>query len=529
MKILVADRIAPIAVESLKEQKDFEVIESYGPSPEKLLELVVDVAAIIVRSETQISAAVMDAASNVKAIARAGVGVDNIDLTAATKRGIIVMNAPAGNTIATAELTFSHLLCSARPLVQACHSMKSGEWNRKSFSGSELFRKTLGICGFGRIGSEVAKRAQAFGMHVLCYDPYLTEARAKRLDVKKVEMEELLATSDYITVHVPLTDKTKYLIDEAAFGKMKEGVCVFNCARGGIIKESAMIEALNQGKVKTVGLDVYEQEPLAVDSPLRQFSNVVLTPHLGASTKEAQESVGLEVARGIIDLFQKGIVSNAVNMPSVDAHTLETLVPYLKLGERLGSVLQQITPDAIDKLRITYWGHIIEFDVIPLTRAIQRGYLLNICGDAVNDVNAPHKLKELGIEVEVVKSNNEVDYTELIQVEAISPDNQSFTVSGTLIGKAQRSRIVYINDHDVEVNPEGILLLLENEDRPGIVGMLGTVLGRDSVNIANMSLSRHREGDSALSIYELDSDPSPEVLKEIGSHPGIQKVLLVHA
>ena len=453
MKILVADRIAPIAVESLKQRTDFEVIESYGPSAEKLLELVVDVAAIIVRSETKITAAAMAAAPKLKAIARAGVGVDNIDVGAATERGIIVMNAPAGNTIATAELTFTHLLCSTRPLVQASHSMKSGQWDRKSFSGSELFKKNLGICGLGRIGSEVSKRAQAFDMRVLCYDPYLTEARAERLDVKKVEMDELLAESDYITVHVPLTDKTKYLIDEAAFEKMKNGVCLFNCARGGIIKESALIEALKQGKVKAAGLDVYENEPLPVDSPLREFSNVVLTPHLGASTKEAQESVGLEVVRGIIDLFQKGIVSNAVNMPSIDAHTLEILEPYLKLGERLGSVLQQITPDEIEKLRITYWGQIIEFDAIPLTRAIQRGYLLNISGDAVNDVNAPHKLKELGIEVEVVKSNSKVDYTELVEVEAISSDKKRFVVSGTLIGKTPR--IVYLNGHDVELNPRG--------------------------------------------------------------------------
>lgn len=529
MKILVADRIAPVAVDLLKQQKDFEVIESYGLSPEKLLEWVADVAAIIVRSETKITAAVMAAAPKVKVIARAGVGVDNIDVAAATERGIIVMNAPAGNTIATAELTFTHLLCSTRPVVQACESMRSGEWNRKNFSGEELFKKNLGICGLGRIGSEVAERAQAFGMRVLCYDPYLTEARAKRLDVKKVGMEELLAESDYITIHVPLTEKTKYLMDEVAFSKMKDGVCIFNCARGGIIKESALIEALKQGRVKAAGLDVYENEPLPVDSPLREFSNVVLTPHLGASTREAQESVGLEVARGVIDLFEKGSVSNAVNMPSIDVHTLEILEPYLKLGERLGSVLQQITPDEIEKLRITYWGHIIEFDVIPLTRVIQRGYLLNICGDAVNDVNTPCKLKELGIEVEVVKSNNEVDYTELIQVEAICPHNRRFTVSGTLIGKTQVPRIVYINGYDVEVNPEGTLLVLENEDRPGIVGMLGTVLGRDNVNIANMSLSRRQEGDSALSIYELDSDPSPAVVKEIASHPSIQKVLLVHA
>ena len=530
MKIFVADRIAPAGVTYLKEQKGFQVIEAYGSPPEKVLELARDAAAIIVRSETKISAEVLAVAKDLKAVGRAGVGVDNIDVDAATERGVVVLNTPSGNTIATAELTFTHMLCGSRPIVQAGASMRAGDWNRKAFAGTELFGKTLGICGMGRIGSEVAKRAQAFGMHILGYDPFLTQERAETLGIVKVEFDTILAKSDYLTVHVPLTEKTRGLFDEAAFAKMKDGVRVFNCARGGIIKESALITAIESGKVAAAGCDVYESEPLSGESPLRKFPNVVLTPHLGASTKEAQEGVGLEVAQAITELLRNDIVHNAVNMPSVDRRALEVLRPYLKLGEGLGAVLQQITPGAIDKLRITYWGNVVDLDVLPLTRAIQCGYLRNISGTEVNNVNVTRKFKEMGIQVEVTQSNKESDYNEFIQVEAGSPNQEFSSVAGTLIGKAQRPRLVYLNGYDIEVNLEGAaLLVLRNEDIPGIVGMLGTLLGHHSVNIANMSLSRQEGRDYALAIYELDSDPPPEALKELSEHPKIRSVHLVHA
>jgi D-3-phosphoglycerate dehydrogenase / 2-oxoglutarate reductase len=521
MKILVADKISPLGVAYLKQQPGFEVVEAYGSTPEQILTLVKDVDAIAVRSETQITREVIAAAPKLKAIGRAGVGVDNIDVEAATERGVIVMNTPTGNTIATAELTFTHMLCGARPVVQAGASMKAGQWDRKSFSGSELFQKTLGVLGLGRIGAEVSKRALAFGMKVLAYDPYLTAARAKTLNVEMVTCEEIFTKSNYITVHMPLTDDTKYMVDEAAFAKMKKGVRIFNCARGGIIKESALVAALQSGHVAAAGLDVFEDEPLAADHPLRKLPNVVLTPHLGASTKEAQESVGIEVAEALAEVLKGGVVRNAVNMPSVDAHTLSVLRPYFVLGEKLGVVLQQAAPSKIEKLRITYFGKICELDSNPLTRAIQRGYLRRISGADVTDVNAPMRMHQLGIAVETVKSSTPADYTELVQLEATDAAGHTTMVSGTLIGTAQNPRLVNLMGHSVEVTPSGFLLVLRNRDVPGIVGMLGTVLGKHQVNIANMSLSRSSSSQEALAIYQLDSRPTEEALKEIRNHPAI--------
>src|SRR5471030_2900997 len=362
MKILVADKISPKGVAFLRQQPGLEVIEAYGSSPEKILELVKDVHAIAVRSETKITAAVLAAAPLLKVVGRAGVGVDNVDVEAATERGVVVMKTPAGNTIATAELTFTHLLCGARPVPQAAASMKAGQWDRKTFSGIELFKKTLGIVGLGRIGTEVARRAQAFGMRVVAFDPYLAPSRAKAMQIESVTMDELLAQSDYITVHMPLTDDTHYMIDEAALAKCKKGVCLFNCARGGIIREAALIEALKSGHVAAAGLDVYEEEPLAADSELRKLPTVTLTPHLGASTAEAQDAVGIEIAHQIADVLSGGVISNAVNMPSLDAATLKVIRPYLDLGAKLGTLLQQISPEKVSALRITYCGKIVDLD-----------------------------------------------------------------------------------------------------------------------------------------------------------------------
>src|SRR5688572_10600457 len=427
MKVLVADKISPKGVAYLRQQPGFEVVEAY-PSPDrKLLELVKDVHAIAVRSETKIDEAVFKAAPLLKVVGRAGVGVDNVDVEAATNHGVVVMNTPAGNTIATAELTFTHILCGARPVPQAAASMKSGQWDRKSFSGIELFKKTLGIVGLGRIGGEVAKRAQAFGMRVLAYDPYLAPSRAKAMQVEGVSLDDLLKQSDYITVHMPLTDDTHYMIDEAAFEKCKKGVRIFNCARGGIIKETALIAALKSGKVAAAGLDVFEDEPLAKESEFRTLPNVVLTPHLGASTAEAQESVGIEIAEQIAGVLNGGVISNAVNVPSLDAATVKVLGPYLDLGAKLGTLVQQIAPAQIASLKITYWGKVVDLDGNAIARAIERGYLRRISGEDVNFVNAPVVLERLGVKAEVTKSTSDSGYTELIQVEVTAPDGTTYS------------------------------------------------------------------------------------------------------
>lgn len=516
MKILIADRISPLGVDFLKKQNGFEVVEAYGSTPEQILEISKDVSAIIVRSDTKISRQVFEVASELKAVGRAGVGVDNIDVDAATEKGVIVMNTPGGNTIATAELTFTHMLCGTRPIVRGATSMREGKWERKLLKGAELRGKTLAVLGLGRIGAEVAKRALAFEMMVIAYDPYLTDERAKELDLKKVELNEAFAEADYLTVHMPLTDDTRNIVDEAAFAKMKNGVRVFNCARGGIIKESALAEALKSGKVAGAGLDVYEEEPLPEDHQFRQIENLTLTPHLGASTAEAQESVGVEIAEAVSEVLNGGRIRNAINMPSIDPKDLELLSPYLDLCQRLGSFARQAAKGSVAAIHISYFGKIVDFDCVPLTRAVQKGWLSGVAGDEeLNDVNAPYKIKDLGIKVETIKSSSPVDYNELIAVKTISSENCEQEVRGTLLGKGNDPRIVEVDGQAIEVRPVDTLLVVRNVDKPGIVGKLGTILGDCSVNIANMSLSRAEEGEWALTICELDDEPPASALQAL--------------
>ena len=529
MKILVADRISQMGVDYFKSQKGFEVVEAYGSSQEQLMEIVPDVKAIVVRSETKVDRDVLDAAKELIAVGRAGVGVDNIDIERATEIGVVVMNTPGGNTIATAELTFSHMLCGARPVVQACATMRDGRWDRKKFPGNELRNKTLAVLGMGRIGSEVARRAKAFDMKVVAYDPYLTESRADALGVEIVALDNAFAQADYITVHMPLTDSTRDMVNSDAISRMKDGVRIFNCARGGIVDEQALADGLNSGKIAAAGLDVYSTEPLARDSPLRNIANLVLTPHLGASTKEAQESVGLEIAESITEVLQGGPARNAINMPSVDAATLEALKPYMALGEKLGTVLQQAATAQVETIRISLWGPVNELDTKPLSRVIQLGYLRRISGENLSDVNAPAKMKDLGVEIETVNSSSDVDYTDFIELQAVCSDGKTVSVSGTIMGRESQPRLVDFNGRSIEANLGGNLLILYNRDTPGIVGLLGTILGKDGVNIANMSLSRAIGEGTALTIFELDHSPSKEATAEILANPDISDLVFIRA
>ena len=532
MKILVADKLSSIGIDFLKEQDGFDVIEIYDlPKCErqvKLLELAPEVAGIIVRSDSKITREVLEKAPKLKAVGRAGVGVDNIDIEAATDHGVVVMNTPGGNTIATAELTFTHMLCGARPVPEAVASMKAGRWDRKVLVGSELRGKTLGICGMGRIGAEVAKRAKAFEMSVIAYDPFLTELRAKVMGVEQVEKEEMFARSDYITVHMPLTDQTKYMIDEAAISMMKDGVRLFNCARGGIIKESDLLKALDSGKVAAAGLDVYEEEPPEEDHPLRKHANINLTPHLGASTQEAQESVGLEIAQTVADAVKGGEIRNAMNMPSLDAETIEKVGPYLDLCSKLGTFVQQIALDKVESLGIYYYGKVVDLDSDSLTRGVLKGFLQNISGRNVNFVNARVLVESLGVGIEVVNSSEESDYTELIKVQAYCQNGETVSAEGTLMGKGNSPRIVSINDREVELEPCGYLLVVANTDETGIVGQLGTIIGNAGVNIASMSLSRNQVGGIALNVAGLDSPLDENALAEILAVGAIKQAKLVH-
>jgi D-3-phosphoglycerate dehydrogenase len=420
------------------------------------------------------------------------------------------------------------MLCAARPIPQANASMKAGKWDKKSFGGTELYQKHLGILGLGRIGTEVAKRAKAFGMRVFAYDPYLTKQRAEQLEVEKVDLDTLFAHADYITVHMPKTEATANMLNGAAFAKMKDGVRIINCARGGLIDEADLDAALASGKVAAAGLDVFEEEPLAADSPLRAHERLVMTPHLGASTVEAQENVGLEVAECILEAVQGGAVRNAVNAPSIDPKQLQTLRPYLELAYKMGTVIEQLTPQEIPLIRLTYSGKVLQHDVRPINRAFQRGYLRRVTND-VNDVNAPRVMDRLGIKGEIVQDNLDRDYTELIRVEAIDSNGTSYAIEGTLMGKSQKPRLTRVMERNIECHlDERYLLVMENIDQPGFVGMVGTVLARYTVNISNMSLSRNTLGGVALNIWGLDSEPPAEALQDIRGHDAVKDLKVVN-
>ncbi len=528
MNVLVCDPISPKGIALLQQRPEFKVTVLKQKMPEaELLPLVGQVNAMVVRSETKVTKKVIEAAPHLKVVGRAGVGVDNVDVDAATQRGIVVMNTPGGNTISTAELTFSMLMALARKIPQAHMSMKEGKWSRKDFQGTELYNKTLGILGMGRIGTEVAKRAQAFGMKVLAYDPFLTLARAKALQVDlREKVDEVYQAADFITVHMPMTDETKGMINAAAFAKMKKGVRILNCARGGIIKEADLYAALQSGQVGGAGLDVYETEPPPADFQLRSLPQVVMTPHLGASTEEAQENVGIEVAEAIIDYLLSGAVRNAVNLPNLDAQTFQVVKPFLNLGEKLGRLLAQLAPKRNEKIVVTYGGRAAELPTDPVTRSVLKGFLEMAGGKEVNQVNVRTLATSLGLEVQEIKSSEETDFKEWLHVAVISGE-EKISAGGSVFGTRNLPRIVRLSSRPVEIVPEGVLFLMNNKDRPGIVGYIGTLMGKHKINIASMSLSRDQAGGNALTVLNLDSVPPPELLAEIQKDPDISNVRVV--
>jgi D-3-phosphoglycerate dehydrogenase / 2-oxoglutarate reductase len=523
LKILALDHVSSRGVDLLKSEPRFEVTVKPPLSEEELLAEISNYDAVVVRSQTKIGRNAIEKSQRLKVIGRAGVGVDNVDVDAATQRGIVVMNTPSGNTISTAEHTFSMMMSMARMIPQAHGSMKEGKWDRKTFVGVELYNKTLGIVGLGRIGSEVARRAIAFGMRVLAYDPFLSFARAKSLQVELTELNSLLENSDFITVHMPLSDETKGMIGNEAFAKMKSGVRLLNCARGGIINETALVENLTSGKVAAAALDVYEQEPLPSTSPLRKFPQVIMTPHLGASTNEAQEGVGIEIAEAIRNFLSRGEVQNAVNVPNVDAKTLAVLKPYLSFAEKLGRTLSQLAPKRVDELTVSYSGPISEVNTQAVTRLVLKGFLERNSGREVNQVNAMIIAENLGLKVEEKRTASLTDYTELIQVSATTGGDE-VSIAGTFFGANYNPRIVRINNQPVEASPQGVLFIMANKDRPGIVGWIGTILGKHKVNIAGMSLAREKQGGIALTVLNLDSIPDEKTMAEITSDPDIHWV-----
>jgi len=530
MNVLVCDPISPKGIALLQARPEFKVtVLPKKLSEAELLPLVADTVAMIVRSETKISAKVLAAAPKLRVVGRAGVGVDNVDVEAATQRGVVVMNTPGGNTITTAELTFTMILSLARKVPQAYASMTAGKWDRKEFSGVELAGKTLGVLGMGRIGGEVAKRALAFGMKVVAYDPFLTEARAQAMGVELAsELDAVYRIADFITVHMPVTDQTKGMLNAAAFAKMKPNVRIVNCARGEIIVDADLLAALDSGKVAAAGLDVFHEEPLAADHPFRKHPGIILTPHLGASTKEAQEKCGIEVAEVLTSYLLTGEVRNAVNLPFLDAKTYEQVKPYLTLGAALGKLLAQLAPAQVDKLHITYGGKAQELpNIDPITRAVLQAFLSRAAVKDLNNINVRSIASTLGICVEEKRSTEPVTFNEWLHVQAFNGGAKVISAGGTFFGSPNNPRIVRLFSTPVEIPVAGTVLLLNNKDVPGIVGHLGTLLAKHKVNIANMSLTRDEAGGRALTVLTLDSAPPAEALAALKTDPNITNVHVV--
>jgi D-3-phosphoglycerate dehydrogenase len=527
MKVLVCDPISAKGVALLQQRPEFEVVVLPKRLPEaELIPLVKDAVAMVVRSETKVTRNLIQAAPALKVVGRAGVGVDNVDVQAATERGVVVMNTPGGNTLSTAELSFAMILSLARKVPQAQASMVAGKWDRKLFQGSELAGKTLGILGMGRIGSEVAKRAVAFGMKVVGYDPFLTDARARALGIElAADLDDVYRAADYITVHMPVTDQTKGMLNTTAFAKMKPKVCIVNCARGEIIVEADLLAAVESGKVAGAALDVFAVEPLPEDHPFRKHPAILLTPHLGASTHEAQEKCGIEVAEVIAGYLLTGEVRNAVNLPYLDAKTYEQVKPYLVLGEKLGKLLSQLAPGPVDRLHITYGGKAHELpNIDPITRSILVGFLSHAGVEELNNVNVRSIAGTLGVTVQEKRSTEPVTFNEWLHVQAFRGPEKVISAGGTFFGSPDNPRIVRVFSQATEIYPFGVVLLMRNKDRPGIVGHLGTLLAKHKLNIASMSLSRDIAGGNALTVLNLDSVPPPEVLEEIQRDSDITNV-----
>ncbi len=523
-KILISDSLAEEGIEILKKVKEFKVDVKLKLPPEELKKIIKDYHALLVRSGTKVTKEIIEKADKLKVIGRAGVGLDNVDLEAASKRGIIVMNTPGGNTISTAEHTMSLILALSRNISQADSSTKKGEWLRKKFMGVELYGKTLGIIGLGRIGNEVARRATSFGMKIVAYDPFLSLDKAKQSGVESVELKELFKRADYITVHTPMTSETKYIIGKKALKSMKDGVRIVNCARGGIVDEGAILEGIKSKKIAGVALDVYEKEP-PKDNPLLKCDEAILTPHLGASTEEAQVNVAIDIANSAKDALLGCGIRNAVNVPCLDAELYRIVQPYVELSEKMGSLVAQIAKGRILEIGIKYSGEIAKYASSPMTVAVVKGALTPILQETVNYVNSLIVAKERGIKVRESKTTELEEYTNLITVE-VKTDKDSASVTGTLF-TAKDARIVKIDQFHVDAIPEGYMLVAKNIDVPGIIGKIGTILGSNNINIAAMTFGREKRGGKTLSVLNVDGAIPEKLLTEIKKAKNILDAKLI--
>ena len=524
-KVLISDALSPAAVQIFKDrgiEVDFQ--PALGKDKDRLAEVIDGFDGLAIRSATKVSPKILDKAKNLKVIGRAGIGVDNVDIPAATAKGVIVMNTPFGNSITTAEHAISLMLALARQIPEADTSTRAGKWEKNKFMGVEIFGKTLGVIGCGNIGSIVADRAIGLKMKVIAYDPFLSEERARDLGVEKVELDTLFKRADFITLHTPLTDKTRNIVDAAALKKTKKGVRIINCARGGLVDEAAIAEALKSGHVAGAAFDVFATEP-ATQSPLFNLPNVVCTPHLGAATSEAQENVALQIAEQMSDYLLRGAISNAVNFPSISAEEAPRLKPFVALAEKLGSFAGQLTENPIMEVQVTYEGAVAQMNIKALTSAVLSGLLRPMLGE-VNVVSAPVVARERGMAVQETTREAAGDYESLITVNIVTA-KQSRSVSGTVFADG-RPRIVNIKGirMDAEFGPS--MIYITNLDKPGFIGKFSSTLGEAGINIATFHVGREKPGGDAIALIEIDGALPAAVLDKVRALPQVQQAKPLH-
>ena len=523
-KIIVTDAVDKKCV-GILENAGFEVTYKPGMPKDEIKKVIKDYNGLVVRSDTQVTPDLIELMDNMEVIGRAGAGVDNINLEAATRKGIIVMNTPGGNTVSTAEHTIALLLSMCRNVPQANQSLRDGKWERKKFKGTEIYSKTLGIIGLGKVGREVASRVKAFGMTTIGYDPVLSNEVALKLGVNLVDLDSLFKQSDIVTVHVPLTDETKNLISEESLNICKDGVKIINCARGGIVDEQALVKALDSGKVSGAAFDVYVKEPPDYSGNFIQHPKIVTTPHLGASTEEAQEKVAIQIAEQIVGLFNKKGVKGAINAAAIESSGNEELIPYVRLAENLGLLHSQLNKGQLKNININFSGELLHNSTTLLSTAVLKGFLSRKLTAGVNLINAPFFAKEMGILVNETKTGANQNYANLLSVEFIT-DKEQRLLAGTVFGNSE-IRIVYVDKFHLELKPEGNMLFYYNIDKPGMLANVGKILADANINIAGLSLGRFDVGKEALTVINVDSEMDKDVIKSISSVEGIKNVTAI--
>ncbi len=521
MKVLVSDNLGEVGIQIFQDEEGIEVDVKTGLAPDELKAIIGDYDALAIRSATKVTADLLQEAKKLKVIGRAGIGLDNVDIPEATKHGIAVMNTPGGNVVTTAEHAISMMMALTRNIPQGTASLKDGRWDKKKLQGKEIYNKVLGVIGFGNIGTIVADRGRGLKMQVIVYDPIVTAERIEKAGFESVSLEDLYTKSDYITVHVPKLKSTIGLLNKDAFHQMKDGVMIINCARGGIVDEKDLYDAVTSGKVAGAALDVFETEPPS-ESPLFELDRVIGTPHLGASTLEAQTNVAVAVANQIIEYLKNDTVINAVNVPSVTGELLKKLEPYLFLADRVGCLQAQLITGPVKEVVIEYAGDFQGLDLSPVTTAVINGLLTPMVKDDVNSVNAPIIAKEMGINITETTSSESIDYTNLITVKIVTTKMTNI-VAGTIFGKSD-ARVVKLNNFRLEMIPKGHLALIFNMDKPGAIGSIGTTLGENNINIASMQVGQEEDGERNIIFLRTDTPLPEEVVNNLIDLPMVKTV-----